>query len=189
MAGRLRSGPTRSAKIASAMLHEGAHQSAVGGRIPRPASGRSPRSIARGPPPDRRRADGPAERPGGPAPARDRPAGAFQERRRHGERMNGRADVVEEAGEGQGRGPGPAADRRRGLDHQDGEPFRASVMAAARPFGPEPTTTPSYRGRMRPSLWPSRPWLIDSWQNRGIPGYRGSGRCDHRTRNGPGSRA
>ena len=101
------------------VVHEGAHQPSVRGCIPAQGAARPlERSLE-----DRRstvvermrQRNGRVDQLQAVIGQRQR----LQERRRHGERVHGRADVVEEAGEGQRRRPGPAADRRGGLDHQD----------------------------------------------------------------------
>ena len=65
-----------------------------------------------------------------------------QERRRQRGRVDGRADVVDEAGQRQLRRAAAAADRLRAPRAPRTErPARARAIAAARPFGPAPTTS------------------------------------------------
>ena len=73
---------------------------------------------------------------------------AAEERRGDGERVDGGADVVREAGQRELRGPKAAAQRRR-RPHAARVliPAWASTIAAASPLGPDPTTTAS--GGMR----------------------------------------
>jgi hypothetical protein len=67
----------------------------------------------------------------------------LQERREHHQRVDGGADVVDEARLGELERARGAADRRLGLEDAHRAAGAASVMAAARPFGPEPMTTAS----------------------------------------------
>jgi len=53
-------------------------------------------------------------------------------------------DIVLESGQGQLGGANASPHRRPGLEDGDGKPAWASFTAAARPLGPEPTTTASY---------------------------------------------
>ena len=71
----------------------------------------------------------------------------FEKRRRNGERMNRRTDVMHERGQRQSGRAGSSADRRSRFDHQGGIPLARSVIAAANPLGPDPTTTASYELR------------------------------------------
>ena len=69
-----------------------------------------------------------------------------EEGRREGKGQDRGADVVTEAGQRQLLRPGATADGRRCLVDLADRPARARVIAAARPFGPAPTTTASSLG-------------------------------------------
>ena len=67
----------------------------------------------------------------------------MEEGRLGGLRVDGRAHVVHEAGQGGSRAPRATADRVLAFEHEHQRPRAAQVIAAASPFGPEPTTTTS----------------------------------------------
>ena len=146
--GKWTTGPRSSAASSSASRR--AARTAAARRVRRGAEavGGLRRPSARGPPPGRRRAGG---RPGRRDGRARRPCAARSSVRKNGEAsasgMDRRADVVAEAGERQLRGPrrrrrSSRPPRRRATER----PARASVIAAARPFGPDPTTTASGDG-------------------------------------------
>ena len=84
-----------------------------------------------------------------------RPAAGGEERRGGRERVRGRADVVDHAGQGELRAAGPAAEGVRPLERARRRgPAAASVHAAASPLGPDPTTTAS---RSTASVHPGHP--------------------------------
>ena len=63
-----------------------------------------------------------------------------EERRADGHRVDRRAVVVQQAGQDRLAAAGAAADLVGGFQHGHLTPARARVTAAARPFGPAPTT-------------------------------------------------